>query len=284
MKKIFKIMRMLAKRYGEHNLGAYSAQLAYFFTLSIFPFLIFLFAIVGKLSLAVDDFDVYLSAFVPQEPALLITTYIRELLAVNSDSVLSISILFSLLSASKAFHALERSLNVSYSVKETRNYIEKRILGMVYTIFFTLSIIFALALPPMGTKFFDFIGRYVDLSFVNVDLITFMRWIFVVSFIGIIISSIYYFMPNIKLKYKEVLPGTLFAIIGWMSISIGFSYFINNFGRFSIIYGSLTAIVVFMIWLYLTGIILMAGGELNCLLREMKIAEELIMKSKKTNS
>lgn len=270
MKNTLRILRSLAKRYGEHNLGAYSAQLAYFFTLSIFPFLIFLFAIIGKLSLAVDDFDVYLASFVPREPALIITTYIRDILALNSDGVLSISILFSLLSASKAFHALGRSLNVSYGVKETRNYLHLRLLGLIYTVLFTLSIIIALILPPMGTRFFEFMGQYLDLSFVNVGLIKFIKWFFVVSFMGFNISSIYYFMPNVKLKYSEVFPGTLFAIGGWIGISMGFSYFINNFGRFSIIYGSLAAIIIFMIWLYLTGIILMVGGEINCIFKEEK--------------
>ncbi len=78
----------------------------------------------------------------------------------------------------------------------------------------------------MGNQFFALVGRYVDLSFVNVELIRYVRWIFVIGFLSIIVSSIYYFMPNVKLKFVEVIPGTIVAILGWMGISIGFSYFI----------------------------------------------------------
>jgi len=270
MKKTIKILKILSQRSKKHNLSAYSAQLAYFFTLSLFPFLIFLFAIIGRLSLEIDNFEGYLLAFVPAEPAQIITSYIQDLLGVGGDGVLSISILFSLWTASRGFHALKQSLNISYGVTETRNFIEMRIIGMFYTLLLTLAIVFALALPPMGNQFFTLIGRYVDLSFVNVNLIRYVRWIFVIGFLSIIVSSIYYFMPNIKLKFKEVIPGTVIAILGWMGISIGFSYFINNFGRFSIVYGSLAAIIIFMIWLYMTGTLLMLGGEINCVLREEK--------------
>lgn len=268
MKQFMTILKILAERYKQHNISAYSAQLAYFFTLSLFPFLIFLFAIIGRLSLVVEDFEVYLYTFVPQEPAQIITNYIRNLLGVENKGVLSISILFSLWTASRGFHALKQSLNVSYGVQETRNFVEMRVIGMIYTIMLTLAIVVALALPPMGMRFFEFLGRYVDLTFINIDLIQWSRWVFVIVFLSLIVSSIYYFMPNVKMRYREVLPGTAFAIASWMLISIGFSYFINNFGRFSIVYGSLAAMIIFMIWLYLTGTILMAGGEINYVLRE----------------
>ncbi len=107
--------------------------------MSLFPFLIFLFAIIGRLSLEIDNFEGYLLAFVPAEPAQIITSYIQDLLGVGGDGVLSISILFSLWTASRGFHALKQSLNISYGVTETRNFIEMRIIGMFYTFTINLS-------------------------------------------------------------------------------------------------------------------------------------------------
>lgn len=266
MKKVSFIIKELYWRVGEHNLTAYSAQMAYFFLLSIFPFLIILFAILGKLQITYDVFSTAYTQVVPAEAYTIIDNYIKSLLAANLEAILPISSLASLWTASKAVNALERALNRTHDIPLGRKYVYGRGLGILVTILLMSILIVALTLPSMGKNFVAFLELHMNIPVVLMMFLSYGRWVVLMTFFFLILGMIYSWLPNIHLKFQEVIPGVIFTMLGWMCLSVGFSYFVQYFSNISFVYGSLGTVITLMIWLYFIGMLIMLGSELNAIL------------------
>ena len=266
MKKISYCLRELYKRVGEHNLTSYSAQMAYFFLLSIFPFLILLFAILGKLSITYDLASMAYMQIVPPEAYVIIDGYIEQLLDAKIETVLPISLIASLLTASRAMNALERAFNQAYEVSQPRKFIYGRVIGVLMTAMVMVVLIIALTLPSMGSSFLEFVQKWTLLGEGFKQLIFYGRWLVMLGVFGFVLTVIYMVLPNKKLRLDSVLPGVVVTMIGLMVLSAGFSYFIQSFSNISFVYGSLGAVITLMVWLYFVGILLMLGAELNAVL------------------
>lgn len=267
-KSIFKFMsKEIIKRFKYQNVSAFGAQLAYFFLLSLFPFLIFLISILSLFSISMDGAFNILSKIAPNEAIVIIKDYVENLLPTRSINVLSISFLAAIWSSSRGINALINGLNNAYEVQETRGFFKKRILAMFFTILVAFSIVLALTIPSMGMDFLLWISKFVGLTELMIKLWYYLRWLIIILILFLVLGVLYLAAPNKRLKFEEIIPGTIFAIFGWIAISLGFSYFVNNFRNYTIVYGSLTAIIVLMIWLYLSGVILIIGGEINSLYR-----------------
>jgi membrane protein len=256
-------IREIKDRFEFHNINAYGAQIAYFFLLSLFPFLIFLIAVLSQLSMSPQGAIDLFAKVAPNEVITVIDDYIKELIPSRSINLLSISFFATIWSASRGLNALIILLNRAYGIKKERNFIMKRVLAIFFTLLVAISIILALTIPSMGMNFLLWISRYIGLTDFFISVWYYLRWIVIIAILFSVMGSLYYIAPNKKLKFLEIIPGTLFAICGWILISLGFSFFVNNFRNFTIIYGSLAAIIVLMIWLYLSGIMLVLGGEIN---------------------
>ncbi|WP_432663577.1 YihY/virulence factor BrkB family protein [Wukongibacter baidiensis] len=255
----------IKSRFKYHNISAYGAQLAYFFLLSLFPFLISLIAILSIFSISLDGALDTLARVAPKEAIIIINDYVRTLLPSRSMNVLSVSFLATIWSASRAVNALINALNNAYEVQETRGFIRKRILAIFFTILVAFAIVLALTIPTMGMDFLLWVSKYIALSNALIKAWYYSRWLIITFILFLVLGSLYLVAPNKKNRISEIIPGTIFAIFGWISISLGFSYFVNNFRNYTLVYGSLAAIIVLMIWLYLSGVILIMGGEMNSL-------------------
>ncbi len=259
------IIEEVRSRFRYHNISAYGAQLAYFFLLSLFPFLIFLIAILSNFSISLDGALNTLAKVAPREAIIIINDYIKSLMSTKIINLLSISFLITIWSASRAVNALINALNSAYDIQETRSFIKKRVLAILFTVLIALSIVLALIIPTMGMDFLLWISKYIILSDFVIKLWYYARWLIITLILFLVLGSLYFVAPNTKTRFAEIIPGTIFAIFGWIAISIGFSYFVNNFRNYTLVYGSLGAIIVLMIWLYLSGVILIIGGEINSL-------------------
>lgn len=274
-KSIFKFMtKEIIKKFKYQNVSAFGAQLAYFFLLSLFPFLIFLISILSLFSISMDGAFNILSKIAPNEAVVIIKDYVKNLLPTRSINVLSVSFLATIWSSSRGINALINGLNNAYEVQETRGFFKKRILAMFFTILVAFSIVLALTIPSMGMDFLLWISKFVGLTEVMIKLWYYLRWLIIIFILFLVLGVLYLAAPSKRLRFKEIIPGTIFAIFGWIAISLGFSYFVNNFRNYTIVYGSLTAIIVLMIWLYLSGVILIIGGEMNSLYSLHKALDE----------
>jgi membrane protein len=204
-----------------------------------------------------------LGRIMPSDAAQIIQDYMLNLADSGSKSLISVSIIAALWTASKAINALMRALNIVYEVNETRGYFKIRLMGMFYTFLFALSIILALVLPSMSREFFGFLEAYFYIPKYFVDFFTSIRWVSVLGFLALVFGSTHVVLPNVRMGFKEAMPGAIFSLIGWLTLSYGFSHFVQNFSRFTIVYGSLAAVMVLLIWMYFSSIIVMFGAEIN---------------------
>lgn len=257
----------LKRRFSSHHITAFSAQMAFFFFLSLFPFIIFLFSLLSFFDISTSDVNFILQRLIPSDSYNLIANYSSSVVIdLNKINVFSIAILVILWSASRVVFAFIRSLNNSYNVKETRGYIKTRIVGMVYTVILMLMIISGILVTITGEGFFNFIRKfmYVDRDFQSLFFV--FKWVVYFGVFFVILLVFYRNLPNLKLNFRSVIPGSLFAILAISIFTFLFSLYINTFSNYSILYGSLGAVVVLMMWLYLISGILVVGGEINAIL------------------
>ena len=193
---------------------------------------------------------------------------LSDVLQNRNGGLLSFGIIATIWSASNGMNAIVKSLNRSYGIDETRPSFIVRLLSFVFTILIILLFAVALVLPvfgrQIGTVLFSFFG--FEEGFINIW--NSIRWTISPLIIFIVLSALYWLVPNTKLTIKSVLPGALFATIGWILTSLAFSFYVSNYGNYSNTYGSIGGIIVLMLWLYFTGNILLMGGQINAVMRE----------------
>ncbi|WP_242821403.1 YihY/virulence factor BrkB family protein [Candidatus Arthromitus sp. SFB-rat-Yit] len=260
----------MIKKMDDDELIALSSQLSYSFVLAFFPFLIFLMTVIGFLRLDSQQVLIFLQTLLPDEIYLLIHNIVKFVIDSREGSLLSLSLFLSIWSSSAGFRAIMRGLNKAYDVVDTRSYIVKIILSIIYTIGLVLLIVLMLILVVFGGIIGDlFVKFFVDYVDVNIVLKSWylIRYTFIITLMVTVFAVIYYYVPVVKeKKLRWVLPGAIFTTIGWIVISIGFTYYVNNLYNFSTLYGSIGTVIVLMIWLFLTSMIILLGGEINAIL------------------
>ncbi|MBK3495794.1 YihY/virulence factor BrkB family protein [Viridibacillus sp. YIM B01967] len=258
------------KRLQDADISGFSAQLAYFFLLSFFPLLIFLVTLLPFLNIDQDQVYLFLNAILPEQVYSLINGTISEVLQNRNGGLLSIGVIGTIWSASKGVDALIKSLNRSYDKDETRPFIIARLVSVIFTFLLVGLIIIALLLSvfgkQIGTVLFSYFGLAVDFF----NLWNNIRWIMPPLLIFIVLTVMYWIGPNIKLYLRSVLLGSAAATIAWIVLSYGFSYYVSNFANYSATYGSIGGIIILMLWLYFTGMILMAGGQINAIMQQRR--------------
>jgi len=273
LKKILEIVKELGVRYKEHSVSAYSAQMAFFLMLSIFPFFIFLFTVLGKLSINSDTLVIVLETFFPKEVHALTINFIETQIVVEGNQLVSISILGIIWSASKGIRALMVSINKAYNIKETRSFLIVKFLDMIYTVLIIVVILILLTLPNIGIEVFSFINQYIDINWKIFETFNLVKSILIPSTLTMLMGLIYMYVPNVKLRIRDVIWGTIFSILGWAFLSYFFTIFVNEFGNYKVVYGSLTTVIILMFWLYFSSMLLIIGGEINSIVKDKNTAE-----------
>ncbi|MBU3136920.1 YihY/virulence factor BrkB family protein [Clostridium gasigenes] len=251
---------------NNDDIFALASQLAYYLILAFFPFLIFLMTVIGASSLNSIEILDGLRAILPSSVFDLVASIIREVVDNQYSGLLGISIVLTIWAASSGFRAVIKGVNKAHDIKETRSFIKRSIIAIIFTFALTLVIVLTLAMLVFG----DLIGGYIltIVPFYKAMTIVWniLRYVIVVCMMIGIFASIYRFTPAKKIRWKQVLPGAIVSTIGWIVVSRGFSFYINNFSNYSRLYGSLGAVFVLMTWLYITSMILIVGAEINSVL------------------
>ncbi|MFD3155711.1 YihY/virulence factor BrkB family protein [Haloimpatiens sp. FM7330] len=259
-------IKILIKKIVKDDVLALGAQLAYGFMLSFFPFLIFLLTIVGYSSIRSEDVLASFRIVLPDNTFQFIKQTVIEVVDSRKGDLLSFSLIGTIWAASAGFRAVIRGLNRAYDEKETRPYwkvFSISILSIFGLTFIILSAFLLLVFGDiLGTQLTKWFGlTYGFEYFWNVE-----RYVVMIIFMILTFAALYYFIPSRKLGWKEVMPGATFTTLGWLIVSLLFSYYVNNFSNYSKIYGSIGTVIVLILWLYLTSIIILIGGELNAVL------------------
>lgn len=274
MKQTIDFGKQLIKQINEADVFGLSAQLAYFFLLSLFPFLLFLITLLGYLPIDAISVTDFLGAYAPDEIMELINTNLTQLVNAQNGGLLSIGIIGTLWSASNGVNAIMKSFNRAYEVEEDRSFIVARLIAIALTIGMVIVICVALLLPVFGKAIGVYIFSFIDLSEGFLSLWNTLRWVISSVIFFIVLLTLYKLAPNVRIQLKHAIWGSLFATICWQLVSLAFSYYVNTLGNYSATYGSLGAVIILMIWFYISGIIIITGGVINAVIRKRKLAIE----------
>ncbi|MBZ9636939.1 YihY/virulence factor BrkB family protein [Clostridium sp. FP1] len=263
---MFKNLKKLVSRVIDDDITALAAQVTYYLLLSFFPFLLLLLSMLGYSDLKSNDVLVYLSQILPKSTFDLIYTTVIDVFEKTSGNLVSLSIIGLIWTGSSGFRAIIKGLNKAYDEKETRSYLKTLIISILFMVGLEVVIIAAVGLVVFG----QMIGGTIVTKFpvsskfiLNWDII---RYLVTLSGMVFIFASLYHFTPCRRLTWREVMPGATFSTLGWLLSSLGFAYYVNNFNNYSSVYGGIGGVIVLMLWLYITSIIILLGGEVNALL------------------
>ena len=269
----------------SHHTGAYAAQAAYFFVLSLIPIFLLLLTMVQFTPVTMNDvMEAVLQVF-PESVAPLIRSIVIQVYT-QSGTVIPVTIIVALWSAGKGVLSVTSGLNCIYAKTETRNYFYLRIMASFYTVLFLLAIMLSLILSVFGNSISVMLYEYVPFLSKVVDFIIRIRTFVTLVVLTVFWDLVYKFLPNRKNRAKTTLrrqlPGAVFTACGWLLVSFIFSVYLDIFTGFTNMYGSLTTIILILLWLYVCMYIILLGGEVNALLERFYIGRRERTETEKT--
>lgn len=265
--KIYSKVNNFLKQLENHHVNEYAIQCAYYVILSFIPFLILLFSLIQFTTIGKETIFFCIRDIFPGNISGFVEDIIREA-SFKSIGTLSISIVFILWSAGKGFFALCKGFHYIYETPKEYNYWFLKLKSIICIIIFIVMIVFALVVVTFGGTIADFLkNKYMGLS-TPINIILNLRWLWQFLILFGVFLLMYKFVPKHKVKFRTQIPGALFSAIGWYALSWGFSVYLDVFKNFSIIYGSLTSIMLLMIWVYWCMYIILLGAELNMLIKK----------------
>jgi len=270
--KITKGLEILIRRYNQANVSNNAIVLAYYALMSIAPIILIAGNIVARFSLKTEQILAYAQEFIPSNIYKTFKPILVSFLSSGSSGSLSIGIVVSIWSASQIIAAIRRSLNEAYGVKNAQGAILTRVIAFFLTlgllllivgfaIFFTLSQVIMDLILNLTNLTKAIIPDWINQLLANKNLITFVG-MFLVAI------SLYYFVPNAKVRLRYVWTGALVTTIGWIVISQGFRLYVELFARRITSYQTIGSLIVLMFWLNFSGILLMFGGVVNASVQE----------------
>jgi membrane protein len=262
------LLRLLWHRVDEDDLPGLSAQLAYYFLLSLFPLLIVLFTLLPYIPIPHQDMLGVIKDFAPGETMDLIEKNVHDIMNHRNGGLLSFGIIGTLWSASNGINAIVKAFNKAYNVKESRSFIVSRGMAILLTFGMILVLILAIVLPVFGREIGIFLFSQLGYTTEFIKLWNTLSWLVSAIILFLIFTGLYWIAPNVKLKCRSAFPGAIFATIGWIVSSIGLTFYVGRIGNYSLTYGSIGAIIVLMIWLYISAFIIILGGEINAFYSE----------------
>jgi membrane protein len=257
-----------------------AAQLSYYFLLALFPLLLFLLTLFGYLNGAGSHLRqkliTYLGTVVPYAALRLIVETIDQVTDARGGGKLSFGLLAALWAASSGLSALTQALNAAYDVPETRPWWKVRLISIALTVAIALLIVSSLSIVLYGGRLGHFLATFIHEGPEFTVTWKILQWPIALLFVFLAFSLIYRFAPNIGAKRKGgrisvydyrrrwFSPGVFIAVILWLLVSLGFRIYLHFFNSYSATYGSLGALIILMLWFYLTGAAILLGGEINC--------------------
>ena len=263
IKKFFRFLGDFFKKAGDDGLAAYAAQAAFYVILSFFPVILFIVIIASKVSFINTDMINYILEIAPDEFQEYIMYIVNDIVYSNSRSFTIITIVVTLWSAGKGIQALTNGLDKIYEVEKRKNFIFVRFLSVIYTLVFMIMMGALMILHIFGADLAKrIINRWPSLFNATLFVLS-LKSVFTFVVVLIFMVLIYYQLPNRKSKFIRELPGAAMAALLWMLITNGFSFYIKHLSNASYMYGSLTSIILIMMWLYVCMQVVFYGAEIN---------------------
>lgn len=264
---LYTVSTFFFKEIGKEALVNKASSLAYSFMLAIFPAIIFLFTLIPYIPKKIgfqEQLMSLLALVLPNNAYLAFETTINEIINIQNGSLLSIGFLLSIFFSTNGVHKLMVAFNKSSLIVETRTWLKQRIVAFILTFILALSVIICIAAMAMGELLLTYLQQELHYKGgITLFAIQLTRWTLLGALYFITVSILYRYGPAHAKKWRFFSAGSWLATILAFLTMWGFSYYINNFGSYNKIYGSIGTLIVIMIWLYLNSLILLVGFELN---------------------
>lgn len=251
----------------DDDMATYAAALAYQVIFSLFPFIIFLITLLGFLELP-NFFDWLLTQaqFLLPVQAMEQVNQVVIQLQQPQGGLLSFGVVVALWTSSSGIRATMNALNRAYDVQEGRPAWKLYPLSIFYTIGIAALLIVAAALFLVGPQAMQWLAHQLHLEQLFVILWIWLRWPVVLFLLTLAVAVIYYVAPDVEQDFRFITPGAVLAVIVWISSSLTFDYYVRNFSNYGAMYGSIGAIIVLLLYFYISSAVLLFGAELNAVI------------------
>lgn len=247
----------------EDKIGRSSAALAYYFLFSFFPLILFVGLLLSGLSENADVTQLLSNRMIPTEVIDTIISLLDYSSELGRNTLMFAGVVMSLYGGSRAVACLSESINRSYNLTETRHPVIQFLINLAFSALFLVALSVTLVVVVSTPDFLGALERIFGIGGWFVDVWGYLRFILILVIFLVLLVILYSVVPNRRIKFRQALPGAAAASLGWVAVSAAFSLYVSNMARYSLLYGSIGAVVVLMLWLYFTGVVLIAGAEFN---------------------
>jgi len=268
MKKLWGTVEWFLKKAGENALDAWAGQSAFFIVISVFPTLLLVVSISRSMGIAESALLNEVLRLLPAAVAELVFKIFHEAVGRTDLTFASFSAVAALWGVSRSVYALIKGLNAVYDVRETRHFMVVRVIAFVYTLALFVLIAAALVLLVFWQSIAIWLVPLFPSFQATAVFILSFRFLGAAVVFALFFLLLYKVLPNHRVRFSSLLPGAVFSSLGWLVFSRLFSFYIENFSNYASLYGSLTAVVLLMLWLYVCMYILFLGGEVNVWLKQ----------------
>lgn len=262
-------LELLKRVYHEINddeVLTRSAALAYYFVSALFPMIFFLMAMLGLFAQSHDlqsSLLNYTARFMPEDASRLVQKTLQEIANNSTGLKLAFGLVLALWAGAGGVVSIMDALNRCYHVKDTRPFWKQRLMALGLTVAIAALTIMALTIVLYGGDIADFVGAHVGLSNVTVIAWHIAQWPIALFFVVMSFALLYFWGPDTEQKWQWITPGSVVGVLAWIGASLLFRVYLHFFNTYSKTYGSLGGVIVLLLWLYISGLAILVGGEIN---------------------
>lgn len=267
LKKAFNFIHMLIKRFFEDEVIAMSNELTYKLILAIFPFIIFAMSLIGFFNIDGNYLLSQIDGILPDQIHSMLVVFVNEVVNEKNPGILSVSLIVSIFSSSSGFNAIIKGINKAYGITDKRNILQKRLISMLLTVVFAVTLVSSALLFVFRDKIASLLMRYFPGNSAVSTVFSYTGYTLSLFALFFAIITIYKFSCGKKIKLTDFIPGALVTVVIWTMAGKVFNIYINNFSNYSKVYGSVASVFILMFWLNLISVALLLGSEVNALLR-----------------
>jgi membrane protein len=258
----------LYAKLNDDNVFNGAAALGFYLTLAIFPAMIAMMAVLPYLPIARVDLAIMdlLHQTLPPSAAEMFSEVVKDVTSERRGGVLSFGIAAALWAASTGMYAIMQQLNITYDVKEARSFLRARAVALALTLLVGFLLLSALSLVVMGGVIQDWIGNRFGFSTALLTFFAVLRWVIIAVALLAALALVYWLAPNVEeQRFRFITPGSIVGALLLILASVGFTLYTTSFADYDATYGSIGAVIVLMLWLYIAGLVMLLGSEINVL-------------------
>jgi membrane protein len=285
----FRALKATVQEFQRDDALGIAAQLAYYLILALFPFILVLVSLMGTFGSEelASEVLTYFQRVMPQQAYAIIETFTANIISGQAEApgLFTFGILFTIWAASGAFAALINALNRAYDVQETRPFWKVRCIAILMTLGLSVLVLIGVLLLVLGPQIGDTIAQVFGLKDTFELGWNIARWPAALFFMVFTVALLYYFAPDVEQPFRWITPGGLIGVLLWVLASVAFNFYVSNFGSYNKTYGSIGAVIVLLLYLYISSLTILFGATLNAILVRMKeeLSGEQIMDAKPAN-